>query len=59
MNQTNEKLGAIRRKKAIYLNRLKNCESVSESNSLQKDIDELSKEEKKLLIQLDSCFGGW
>lgn len=53
MNEANEILSAIQRKKAIYKKCLATCKSQKDKLKLKKDIEELSKEEEFWLGQLD------
>lgn len=56
MNQANEILVAIQRKKIIYNRCLVTCKSQKDKQKLKKDLDELSKEEMYWLGQLDEEF---
>ncbi len=47
MHEANQILGAIKRKKAIYMKMLKETDSISEGMNFQEKIDELSREEQK------------
>lgn len=53
MNQANEMLVAIQRKKTIYNKCMVTCKSQKDKQKLKKDIEELSKQEKYWLGQLD------
>ena len=56
MNQANEMLVAIQRKKAIYKRVMATCKKESDKHKLKRDIDDLSKEEEYWLGQLDEEF---
>ena len=53
MNQLNEMLASIRRKKTVYLKELKETDDNEKQKQLSVMIDELSAEEKQILNQLD------
>jgi len=56
MNEANQILGAIQRKKAIYRQVMATCKSERDKHKLKRDIGELSKEEEYWLRQLDEEF---